>query len=314
MNTFFAEMGSFFSAFEDSTFRIAVIKDFFSIILEYFVQLFPYVVLGSALGELLKFTSWTKLIYKFTYKYRIWGIVCANILGILSPLCTFGTVPVLITLYQGGVPLAALISFLASSSMMNPQLFIVTVGGLGWKIALLRLLLVFLASLLCGFLTLTLPQKFVVKEKLAVETENIEAIENRKPKKFTFKEYGIGLIKNLWFVFRMMLIGILIATIVDILPMQSLFSDVDTNTPLGILLAAVAGIPLYACGGGTVPMIASLMAQGMSLGSALAFLVVGPATRITSLAAISSIFKKRFLLCYVLVLIIFSVIAGLIII
>ena len=59
-------------------------------------------------------------------------------------------------------------------------------------------------------------------------------------------------------------------------------------------------------------MVASLLAQGLSTGSALAFLTVGPATRITSLSAISTIFRKRFLAAYVAVLLVFSVLAGLI--
>jgi uncharacterized membrane protein YraQ (UPF0718 family) len=107
-----------------------------------------------------------------------------------------------------------------------------------------------------------------------------------------------------------MCIGIGIAAFVDLLPMDLLFGQVDTTSPAGILLAAAAGIPIYACGGGTIPMIASLMSKGLSRGSALAFLTVGPATRITSLAAIGTIFRKRFLLLYVLVLLVFSVAAG----
>ena len=116
--------------------------------------------------------------------------------------------------------------------------------------------------------------------------------------------------KSLWFVTRMMAIGILIAAFVEMLPLSLMFKEVDTNSPLGILVAAVAGIPLYACGGGTIPMVASLLASGLSRGSALAFLTVGPATRITSLSAICTIFRKRFLALYVLVLLIFSVLAG----
>lgn len=315
MSLFFSELGAWFASFRDPNFVLVTLGVYFSQVLDYFLELFPYVILGCLLGEGLKFTSWTKLIYRFTKRYPALSVISATVLGILSPLCTFGTVPVLITLYGGGVALGPLIAFLAASSMMNPQLFIMTVGGLGWDIALWRLLLVFLFSLLCGYLTLLLPQRFVVRAKLQAEAEadagaGCGCIENRPKKAFTPKAYGLAVLKNLWFVSRMMLIGIAIAAFVDLLPMNLLFSQVDTGTPLGILVAALAGIPIYACGGGTIPMIASLLADGLSKGSALAFLTVGPATRITSLAAISAIFRKRFLLCYVLFLILFSIIAG----
>ncbi len=318
MNAFFEWVeGYIILPLQDPYLRAALLKELPWQILDtfwgYIVQLFPYVILGSLLGELLKFTSWTKLIYRFTSKRRFLTILFADVLGILSPLCTYGTVPVLITLYGGGVGIGPLISFLAASSMMNPQLFIMTVGGLGWEMALLRLLAVFIFSLLCGLLTLLLPERFVIRKKLLDEEKDENAILNRKKEPFTFKKYGHDVLHNLLFVGKMMLIGISIATIVDILPIASYLSEVDTSSPIGIIIAAIAGIPMYACGGGTIPMLASLLSQGLSRGSAIAFMTAGPATRVTSLAAIATIFRWGFLLCYVAVLIIFSVAMGILV-
>ncbi|MCR4905325.1 MAG: permease [Clostridiales bacterium] len=314
MADFWAELGAWFSAFGDKYFVRAFFWDFGARFLEYLRQLLPYVILGTLLGELLKYTSWTKLIFRFTKRYRRLAVLGAAVLGILSPLCTYGTVPVLITLYHGGVSLGPLIAFLAASSMMNPQLFVMTVGGLGWTVALWRLLFVFLFSMLCGLGTLLLPQNFVVRPSVAGERGSEEEILNRPKKTFAWKSYLLGSGKSLLFVGKMMCIGILIAAFVDQLPLSLFFGEVDTATPLGILAAALVGIPVYACGGGTIPLIASLMGQGMSLGSALAFLTVGPATRITSLAAIATIFRKRFLAVYVRVLLAFSVAAGMLVI
>ena len=310
MADFLSEMAAWLSAFRDKYFVRAFFRDFGGRFLEYLIQLFPYVILGSLLGELLKYTSWTKLIFRFTKRYQYLAVVSAAVLGILSPLCTYGTVPVLITLYHGGVSLGPLIAFLAASSMMNPQLFVMTVGGLGWKVALFRLLFVFIFAVLCGLGMLLLPHDFVVRPAVAEERIPEEEILSRPKKKFTLKSYITGAGKDLLFVGRMMCLGILIAAIVDQLPLSLLFGEVDTSSPLGILTAALVGIPVYACGGGTIPLIASLMEQGMSLGSALAFLTVGPATRITSLAAIATIFRKRFLAVYVIALLVFSVAAG----
>ena len=310
MEDFLGEIAAWLSAFRDPYFVRAFFRDFGWRFLEYLRQLFPYVILGSFVGELLKYTSWTKLIFRFTKKHRYPAVVSAAVLGILSPLCTYGTVPVLITLYHGGVSLSPLIAFLAASSMMNPQLFVMTVGGLGWKVALFRLLFVFVFSLLCGMGTFLLPHGFVVRPSVAADRVPEEEILNRPKKEFTPKKYLLGVGKDLLFVGRMMCVGILIAAFVDQLPLSLFFGKVDTTSPLGVLTAALVGIPVYACGGGTIPLIASLMSQGMSLGSAIAFLTVGPATRITSLSAIAAIFRKRFLLVYVIVLIAFSVVAG----
>jgi uncharacterized membrane protein YraQ (UPF0718 family) len=77
-------------------------------------------------------------------------------------------------------------------------------------------------------------------------------------------------------------------------------------------LAAILGIPLYACGGGTIPLIRSLLFSGMAKGSALAFFIVGPATRITPLMAMTSVLRPKLISIYVISLIFYSLIAGLI--
>lgn len=290
----------------DWVYIISLWKHFPGIVWNNFTQLAPYVLVGSLLGEFLKFTSWTKLIYNWVSRREIISIITATILGILSPLCTYGTVPVLITLYNAGISIAPLISFLAASSMMNPQLFIMTCGGLGVEIALIQLLCVFIFGLLIGFITMLIPEKFIIHKKL-FETESLD---NRVKKVFAWKTYIINVGENLLFVGKMMLIGILIASVVELLPVNLLIDKVDTSSPFGIVMAAVAGIPMYACGGGVIPMISSLMSQGMSRGSAIAFLISGPATRITSLAAIAVILKKRFILLYVVILLMFAVAVG----
>ena len=278
------------------------------IILGYFLQLAPYIIIGVLIGEALKFTSWTKLIYRYINNRPLVAVVFATVLGIISPLCTYGTVPVLITLYGAGISVYPLISFLAASSMMNPQLFIMTGGGLGWDMAAARLIAVLIFGIFIGFATMLIPERFIVREILL--TSDNESIENKIKPPFTWKSYFENSFKTLLFVMKMMLIGIAIASLVELLPVNLWMEKIDVASPFSVVLAAITGIPLYACGGGTIPMISSLMAQGMSRGSALAFMIAGPATRITSLAAICVILKKRYIALYTLLLLLFSVAAG----
>jgi uncharacterized membrane protein YraQ (UPF0718 family) len=78
----------------------------------------------------------------------------------------------------------------------------------------------------------------------------------------------------------------------------------------GVLLAGVLGVPFYACGGGAVPVIAGLSAQGMSPGAALAFFLAGPATRLTSLAALGTLLNRRALAAYVAYVVAAAALAG----
>lgn len=58
------------------------------------------------------------------------------------------------------------------------------------------------------------------------------------------------------------------------------------NEAFGILMAATIGVLLYACGGGTIPLLQAWLMDGMSLGGAAAFMITGPATKITNLGAV----------------------------
>ena len=72
-------------------------------------------------------------------------------------------------------------------------------------------------------------------------------------------------------------------------------------------------LSLYACGGGTIPLLQQWLATGMSMGSASAFMITGPATKITNLGALKIVLgAKRFLL-YLAFVMVFSFVTGMIV-
>ena len=76
------------------------------------------------------------------------------------------------------------------------------------------------------------------------------------------------------------------------------------------MMAATIGVPLYACGGGTIPLLMDWLHRGMSMGAAAAFMITGPATKITNLGAVKIILgMKRFLL-YLAFVMVFSLLTG----
>lgn len=85
------------------------------------------------------------------------------------------------------------------------------------------------------------------------------------------------------------------------------------NEAWGVLMAATIGVPLYACGGGTIPLLQGCLADGMSLGSAAAFMITGPATKITNLGALKIAMGWKHFARYLLFVMGFSFICGLIV-
>ena len=78
-------------------------------------------------------------------------------------------------------------------------------------------------------------------------------------------------------------------------------------------MAATIGVPLYACGGGTIPLLIQWLSDGMSMGSAAAFMVTGPATKITNLGALKIVLGIRRFLVYIAFTVVFAVATGIVV-
>ena len=85
------------------------------------------------------------------------------------------------------------------------------------------------------------------------------------------------------------------------------------NDAWGVLMAATIGVPLYACGGGTIPLLQQWLWEGMSIGSASAFMITGPATKITNLGALKIVMGLPRFLLYIGFVMLFSLLSGILV-
>lgn len=274
--------------------------------------LLPYILLGVLLSELLAYTSWVKIISRHAIGSPHLSVFASALLGAVSPLCTYGTVPIVIQLFRAGVPLPPLAVFMASSSMMNPQLFFLTLGGINAEMAITRLIAVIFFALLLGFFVHIIPSGWIVNHHFPAHSSSGEkSAAEHPPSKFSWKAYLTGSIKSLEYTGFYLLVGIFAGAAVEVLiPRQLVAEAFRPGSPLSILFASLLGIPLYACGGAVIPFVGSLIKEGMSKGAALAFLTVGQATRIQPLAALAALFRPRFLFLYIVLLLLFSLVVG----
>ena len=277
------------------------------------LSLLPYLAGGVMVGELLKFTSWTKIIYRWVSKAPVVSVISASIIGIISPLCTYGTIPVVLELYKSKVRVAPLIAFLAASSLMNPQLFIMTAGGIGLEMAVVRTLAVFVFSFAAGMLSYIVPENFMVRKSINFYDNGGEKIINREKKLFIVKQYIVNCLLNLKHIGVYLLIGIFLGAAVEFYVPKSLIYDAFRAGRIqSILAGAVLGIPLSPCGGAAIPLVSAMIVNGMGKGTALAFFIVGPATRPAPLVAMAALFTPLFLAAYCLFLIVSAVLMGLV--
>ena len=235
----------------------------------------------------------------------IWGILPASALGLLSPLCMYGTVPIVASFAQSGMREDWVAAFMMSSILLNPQLFFYSFA-LGSELALLRLALCFLGGCIAGLLVRIYFRETSFYRFTAFD---IPASHDTDPNLF------LRVLKNIWrnvnITAPYFLLGVVLTALYQrYVPVDLVARLFGKNQGLGALMAAALGVPLYTCGGGTIPLLSAWLGEGMSWGSAAAFMIAGPATKMTNLGAVKMILGRQNFLIYVLFSILFATLAG----
>jgi uncharacterized membrane protein YraQ (UPF0718 family) len=122
-------------------------------------ELMPYFMLGVLLGGLLSEFVSRSAIERHMGAGGPKSITVATVAGCAVPICSCGIVPVLAGLVQAGLPLAPVIAFLVAAPMLNPATLAMTVGLLGWQVAVARAVAVFVIAMVMGLLVKHLSSK-----------------------------------------------------------------------------------------------------------------------------------------------------------
>jgi uncharacterized membrane protein YraQ (UPF0718 family) len=236
------------------------------------------------------------------------GIVFASLLGIASPLCMYGTIPIAASFSRSGVKDEWLASFMMSSILLNPQLIIYS-AALGGKALFVRIFSCFICGITAGLVI-----SVFYKNRTFFDFRSFDEPTSRDTDPNMFIRY----IKNLWRNIKAtglyFLIGIVLSALFQMyIPESTMTGLFGGNKAWGVLMASTIGVSLYVCGGGTIPILKSWLAGGMSLGSATAFMITGPATKITNLGALKTVLGIKNFLIYWIYVIAFSCFAGLLV-
>ena len=238
----------------------------------------------------------------------LFGIAAAGVLGIASPLCMYGTIPIAASFSRSGMREDWLAAFMMSSVLLNPQLMIYS-AALGETVLAVRIVSCVLCGIAAGLLI-----RFLCGKKSFFDFSAFGDPENRDTDPNLLLRYLKNLWRNvkataLWF-----LLGILLSALFQrYVPAEAMSFLFGGDEALGVLMAATIGVPLYACGGGTIPLLQQWLYDGMSVGSAASFMITGPATKITNLGALKIVLGVKHFLLYLAYVMIFSLITGLLV-
>ena len=273
-------------------------------------QILPYWVLGILIGSVISVFAAGKIHGMVCNlsgkKLGVLGIIPASILGVASPLCMYGTIPLAASFSKSGMRDSWLAAFMMSSILLNPQLIVYS-AALGGTVLSVRIVSCFLCGITAGLLL-----HFFYRDKPFFNFSGFDEPKNKDTDPNLFLRY----LKNLWRNVKATGLYFLVGVLLSALFQRYVPADVMTalfggNEALGVLMAATIGVPLYACGGGTIPLLQQWLWDGMRVGSAASFMLTGPATKITNLGALKIVLGIRRFALYIVFVILFSLFAGL---
>lgn len=273
-------------------------------------EIAPYWALGIVLGSVIAVFGKTRLhkllVVMQTRRMGILGLMLASLLGIASPLCMYGTIPIAASFAAKGVKDDWLAAFMLSSALLNPQLIIYS-AALGPQALAVRLASCFLCGVIAG-----LGVRYFFRAGPFFNFKGFDAPANRD----SDPRLTLRLLKNMWRNVKAtgpwFLAGIALAVLfLRYVPMEAFAGFFGGRQITGVLLAALLAVPLYVCGGGTIPLLLGWLQSGMSLGAAAAFMLTGPATKITNLGAVKIVLGLRHFIIYLAYMFVFALITGL---
>jgi uncharacterized membrane protein YraQ (UPF0718 family) len=278
-------------------------------------QLWYFFVAGILISSAISLIWSPKSVAAFFQKSSRVSIVGASLVGVVSPMPTYAAIPLVATLFKIGVPMHVLFAFLVASPLINPVLFFLTAGAFGYEMALARIAAALVLGVAAGWIVYVLTVHEKLREFLNGGSVGSLAVADGRPHQslgayaanFGREAYHLGRWAGKFF-----LLGIFAAALAkNLIPVGWIAKSFGGNQTFSVLAAVAAGVPLYACGGGTIPVMKTLQDLGLDKGSVLAFFISGPATKLSTIVALNAAVTRRIFFLYLAITLIGATVFGL---
>lgn len=236
--------------------------------------------------------------------------IIAALLGTVTPFCSCSSIPLFIGFTSAGLPLGVTFSFLISSPMVDLGSLVLLMSIFGWKVAFIYVIVGLIIAVVGGTLI----------EKLHLENQVEEFIRNGKSIDIPQEELHIkDRLKYAWEqvcgtakkVFPYVIIGVGIGAVIhNWIPEDFIVKALGGDNPFGVVLATIAGVPMYADIFGTIPIAEALLGKGALLGVVLSFMMAVTTLSLPSMIMLRKAVKPKLLGVFIAICTIGIIIVG----
>ena len=234
----------------------------------------------------------------------------AALLGTVTPFCSCSSIPLFIGFTSAGLPLGVTFSFLVSSPMVDLGSLVLLMSIFGWRVAVVYVLLGLVIAVAGGTLI----------EKLRLEVQVEEFIRRGRAMDVPQEELRFAdRMKYAWEqvvatarkVAPYVLIGVGVGAVIhNWIPEAWIVTILGSGNPLGVILATLAGVPMYADIFGTIPIAEALLAKGAQLGVVLSFMMGVTTLSLPSMIMLRKAVKPKLLGIFVAICTVGIIVVG----
>lgn len=240
----------------------------------------------------------------------IWANIIAALLGTVTPFCSCSSIPLFIGFTSAGLPLGVTFSFLISSPMVDLGSLVLLMSIFGWKVAIVYVVVGLVIAVVGG----TLIEKMHLENQVEEFIRNGKAIEvpqEELTKKDRLKYAWEQVVSTAKKVVLYVLIGVGIGAFIhNWIPEDIIVKILGTGNPFGVMIATIAGVPMYADIFGCIPIAEALLAKGARLGVVLSFMMGVTTLSLPSMVMLKKAVKPNLLGIFIAICTIGIIIVG----
>lgn len=242
--------------------------------------------------------------------HGIWANIIAALLGTVTPFCSCSSIPLFIGFTSAGLPLGVTFSFLISSPMVDLGSLVLLMSIFDWKVAVLYVVLGLVIAVVGG----TLIEKLHLENQVEEYIRNSHAIDVPQEElhfkdrmKYAWEQMAATAKKVAPYV----LIGVGIGAVIhNWIPEDFIVKVLGDNNPFGVVLATIAGVPMYADIFGTIPIAEALLAKGALLGVVLSFMMGVTTLSLPSMIMLRKAVKPKLLGIFIAICTVGIIVVG----